>query len=757
MATIRFRAQARATLSVGVIFLGSLMAVPAALATPAPVVPRTEPSLDQPGVSVSRRSDARFRGHVEVGKIAGRTRGGNAPLGMPVQERSAVVPTNIDAAPPVDPGTTNATTAPSLVKLGLTTGSASLPNPIVAAGPDHVIRSDDGELLITNRSGGAATTVTYADLFLLPEDTESLQGQVYFDPAHGRWLAVEASRDCVPGDGPPDGHGNLDFAVSNSANPLGGWTIYYYPFSDDLVWEPRLGSSANKLVLTAQYQHIGPDCLTTGTHAFVATTISWAELLGGDFEETQFVFEAGAARRLDQLTPAIRRDGRSNTLELMAQVFSTVSQTYETWLYRITGPGANASIAGVDLAGVVPPVGAPDPVPQGNEGLFFFPWWGPTSLVAQDDRLAASLTEDCTPPGDSTERTCARIIDLGTSPNIPTRLQDFYISRNGKYVFSPGLAFSENDELIITFQRASQNEGPSSFVVRQSPTDGQNSVSATRSLATPLGLYTGDVAGAEMIGLSPDPLVPDAVWVINQAGKSADPAAYSLQVAQARTAIGDTYIPITPVRVLDTRTTPGNIEDFFWDSIPKTIAVAGEGTIPTNAVAITGNLTVVLQSSDGYVSLGPTVSANPTSSTINFPMNEDRANNLTLPLNGDGDLRAVYKGGAGKATGLILDVTGYFLSDDSGDTYEPITSARVLDTRFGTGLSGRFVINAPRTFQVTGVGGVGGVPAGATAVTGNLTVVGQSRAGYVSLTPTPTPTPTRQQSTSRSGTPGPTG
>ena len=36
---------------------------------------------------------------------------------------------------------------------------------------------------------------------------------------------------------------------------------------------------------------------------------------------------------------------------------------------------------------------------------------------------------------------------------------------------------------------------------------------------------------------------------------------------------------------------------------------------------------------------------------------------------------------------------------------------------------------------MTGVGGAGGVPAGAVAVTGNLTVVGQSRAGYVSLDP----------------------
>ena len=95
--------------------------------------------------------------------------------------------------------------------------------------------------------------------------------------------------------------------------------------------------------------------------------------------------------------------------------------------------------------------------------------------------------------------------------------------------------------------------------------------------------------------------------------------------------------------------------------------------------------------------LGPTITANPTSSTINFPLGDNRANNLTLPLNADGDLMAVFKGAPTKSTHLILDVTGYFLADDTGATYKPLTAARVLDTRVGTGLSGKFVVNAPRT------------------------------------------------------------
>ena len=66
-----------------------------------------------------------------------------------------------------------------------------------------------------------------------------------------------------------------------------------------------------------------------------------------------------------------------------------------------------------------------------------------------------------------------------------------------------------------------------------------------------------------------------------------------------------------------------------------------------------------------------------------------------------------------------------------GATYHSLTPARILDTRDGTGLSGKFVSSKAREFAVAGQGGVD--PA-ATAVTGNLTVTGQTQAGYVALT-----------------------
>ena len=89
-------------------------------------------------------------------------------------------------------------------------------------------------------------------------------------------------------------------------------------------------------------------------------------------------------------------------------------------------------------------------------------------------------------------------------------------------------------------------------------------------------------------------------------------------------------------------------------------------------------------------------------------------------------------------TDFVFDVTGYFVPDASGATYLPLTPARLLDSRFGNGLSGKFTANTPRTFQVTGRGGV---PLNAVGVTGNFTVTNQTAAGAAFLGPDPNPNP----------------
>ena len=192
-----------------------------------------------------------------------------------------------------------------------------------------------------------------------------------------------------------------------------------------------------------------------------------------------------------------------------------------------------------------------------------------------------------------------------------------------------------------------------------------------------------------------------------------------------------TYVPIRPVRILDSRNGTG-LAGPFWSRGSKTLRVAGVGGIPASAVAITGNLTVTDATNAGYVALTTSPTSNPLTSTLNLPAHDTRANGFTTQLAANGTVAITYVSVSGARAQVIMDVTGYFLPGTSHATYLPVGPNRILDTRSGVGLSGRFVNAVARTFRV---GGRGGVPTNALAVTGNLTVTAQSAAGYVALTP----------------------
>ena len=203
-----------------------------------------------------------------------------------------------------------------------------------------------------------------------------------------------------------------------------------------------------------------------------------------------------------------------------------------------------------------------------------------------------------------------------------------------------------------------------------------------------------------------------------------------------------TFFAVTPARLLDTRTGNG-LSGAFQARVPRTFQVTGRGGVPAGAVAVTGNLTVTEQSAPGYIYLGPNPLPNPPSSTLNFPLYDNRANGVTVALSPTGALSATYVASGGGSTHLVFDVTGYFVPSTSGATYFPVTPSRLLDSRTGNGLAGE--VPAPVTAGVpltVLISGRGGVPTNAVAVTGNLTVTEQSQIGYVFLGPDPVAAPT---------------
>src|SRR5262245_4643362 len=196
---------------------------------------------------------------------------------------------------------------------------------------------------------------------------------------------------------------------------------------------------------------------------------------------------------------------------------------------------------------------------------------------------------------------------------------------------------------------------------------------------SPLGLPAGPADGQLLDG-RPAPLYGNALPTVTTGG--------SVTVGTTGP-VGATYVPLAPVRLLDTRATPVNgLFGTFAANTARSVQIGGRGGIPANAKAITGNLTVVGQTGPGYLSVTPEPNNDPKTSVLNFPLRDFRANNCTSPLASNGKLTIVYRSTAGQKAHVPPAVTGYSPADTSGATHNTATPARLLDPRpGGTGLS----------------------------------------------------------------------
>jgi hypothetical protein len=199
-----------------------------------------------------------------------------------------------------------------------------------------------------------------------------------------------------------------------------------------------------------------------------------------------------------------------------------------------------------------------------------------------------------------------------------------------------------------------------------------------------------------------------------------------------------TFHPLDPTRILDSRVGNG-LSGRFSNRVPRRFQVAGRGGVPLMSdpnppVAVTGILTTTASTAMGYLAIGPIFTGSPAFSTLNFPKGDNRANNVAVALDANGMLSVVYVGSG--LTHAVFDVTGYFTADDTGATFFPLDPVRVLDSRYGIGVKkARFATGVPRSFPVANNAANDGVPAGALAVTGNLTVVNPSSPGWAFVGP----------------------
>lgn len=203
---------------------------------------------------------------------------------------------------------------------------------------------------------------------------------------------------------------------------------------------------------------------------------------------------------------------------------------------------------------------------------------------------------------------------------------------------------------------------------------------------------------------------------------------------------GTDYTAFGPIRVLDTRKGTGTGGSTAAVAAGGTLRlrISGANGLPAHVSAVALNLTVAGPTSGGYVTAYPSGGSRPTTSSLNFSAGQTVANLVVTPVGPDGTIE--FYNGSGGTIALIADVNGYF-TPTTAQEYRGASSARILDTRNGTG-----GYPYPTARQGTPVrlkvAGVDSIPANVTAVALNLTVANPSSGGYVSAYPDGKPQPT---------------
>jgi hypothetical protein len=187
-------------------------------------------------------------------------------------------------------------------------------------------------------------------------------------------------------------------------------------------------------------------------------------------------------------------------------------------------------------------------------------------------------------------------------------------------------------------------------------------------------------AGQTVPNLAIVPVGPDgAVDLYNRSGGStdlvADIAGYFTQSP------ADGYTPMTPYRLLDTRSGTGAARAKVPAHGSVAVRVTGSdgGRMPSSGVAALAlNMTVTNAQGWGSLTVYPDGQKAPLASNVNFGAGQTIANAAVSPVGSDGYVRVVNNSGA--PTDVILDVNGYY-SKAGHSAYLPTLPYRLLDTR----------------------------------------------------------------------------
>ncbi len=253
---------------------------------------------------------------------------------------------------------------------------------------------------------------------------------------------------------------------------------------------------------------------------------------------------------------------------------------------------------------------------------------------------------------------------------------------------------------------------------------------AVASGALPAGLTLDATTGA----LTGSPTTTGSATFTIRASNGIAPAATTAPIT-ITVATSDTFHPLSPVRILDSRPAGPQVGPYGtpWGAgQSRDVTVAGTAGVPSDADAVVLNVTVTDSTTSSFLSVWPAGESRPLVSSLNWAAGQTTPNAVTARVGASGKVSIYNLNGS---VDVIADIVGYY-DQAAGDAFAPLSPVRILDSRPAGPQVGPYGTpwGAGQSRDVT-VAGTAGVPSNADAVVLNVTVTDTAASSYLSVWP----------------------
>jgi hypothetical protein len=409
------------------------------------------------------------------------------------------------------------------------------PDPWMAVSSTYVLQSVNGLVRITTRTGAELLSIPTWALFAVPGDRFDANPRILWDTVHARWIGVIST---YKADFSEDG---LRFAVSETSNPLGGWTVYSIETAFYLADSPGIASSASEVLLTA-------DLFDTGATYFGAIyyVIDWSDILAGRDLYLGGLLVPGP--QILHFRPAVMLSSAPNIpmiyqrLDEAAYIEITGNAHTQTAVNQVN----LSTILGIDPLSTPPAATQPGPVTISNIGD-----GGPTNAIFRNGALWFASTFDYF--DGVAHWDAARYTQiLTTANNTPISIGvDIPAFTSGTDYFAAGIGINVDGTAFLT---ATQSDGtstyPTTVVAVDRPIDG---ITSYQPIESSTNAYTGSRWGG-YIGIASDPSGVESVWMAHELAAAS--GGWRTSVVRLTS---DGYQPTTPTAIRETVLPPATL------------------------------------------------------------------------------------------------------------------------------------------------------------------------------------------------------